>query len=211
MSKTVEAVIDGKVTNEQLGGYTRRTNELLRRINEGTLNFDWVVVEGRTLGDGTQFPTWRAVKLGTHQTVEDLKVAVKTVGHNISDWSNDILGKPEFTISEEQSEQELVKLSVAELGFKNGATRKDIYARANELGLALCPNEVGPQLRLQYKDQPKGGGILVAMEPITDSDGDRLVFSVERNDGGESWLDAAYGSPDIVWFGSYVWVFTRRK
>lgn len=218
MSKTVEAVIDGKLTNEQLGGYTRRTNELLRRINEGTLNFDWamdqlqLVVEGHPLGDGTQFPTWRTVNLGTHKTVDELKTAVKAAGHNISDWANDILGKPAFTISKEaKSELELVKLSVAELGFKNGATRKDIYARAIELGLALCPNEVGPQLRLKYDGQPKGEWILVAMEPISDSDGDPNVFHVKRDDDGKSWLYASYDYPDHVWDGSYVWVFARRK
>ena len=51
---TASAVLDGiKMDDEQLGKLTRRTDELKRRINEGTLEYDWVmgelqqVIEGR--------------------------------------------------------------------------------------------------------------------------------------------------------------------
>ncbi len=170
------------------------------------------VVEGRKLSvNGTQFPTWRTVTIGTHKTVEELKTAIKQAGCYISDWADDILGKKAFTLSSEKTEFELVKISVAELGFKNGATLKDIYAKALELGLDKCPAEVGPQLRLQYDDQPKGEWLLIAMEPISDSDGDPLVFYVMRYDDGESWLYASYDDPDYVWDSQNVWVFARRK
>jgi hypothetical protein len=43
---TASAVLDGiKMDNEQLGKLTRRTDELKRRINEGTLEYDWVMDE----------------------------------------------------------------------------------------------------------------------------------------------------------------------
>lgn len=217
MSKTVQAVIDGKLTNEQLGGLTRRTNEIIRRINEGTLGYDWVmnelqrVTEGRGLGDGSQFQTWRTVKLGTHGTVEELKNAITSAGHNISDWSKDILGKPAFTLAGEESELELVKVTARELGFSKGATRKDIYNRAIEQGLMICPAEVGPQLRLQYADQPIGEWVIIAMEPIIDSGGDPGMFSVRRDGDGESWLNTYCGNPGSVWGADSVFVFGRRK
>ena len=58
-----------------------------------------------------------------------------------------------------------------QLGFPNGATLKEIYAKAKDLGLELCPAEVGPLLRLNYPDQPNGEYLRIAMETINDSDG----------------------------------------
>ena len=158
------------------------------------------------------FPVWRKLKLGTGlKTADDFRAAIKTAGMNIGDYGNDILGKPAFMVSPDEVEVELVNVSVAELGFKDGATRADIYKRASELGLELCPNEVGPQLRLQYTDQPNGEWLLVAMEPITDSDRDLNVFLVERNGDGEQWLRGDRGRPGDFWNGDDRWVFLRRK
>ncbi|MDO8664011.1 MAG: hypothetical protein Q7K44_00445, partial [Candidatus Liptonbacteria bacterium] len=118
------------------------------------------------------FPLWKTIKLDTGlKTADDFRKALKQSGCKIGNWGNDILGNPAFTVSDTETEVDLVNVSVAELGFKNGAPRKDIYERAVSLGLELCPNEVGPQLRLQYTDQPKGEWLRIAMEPITGSDG----------------------------------------
>ena len=158
-----------------------------------------------------EFKVWKTIKLGTGlKTAEDFRKALKKGGHKIGDWGNDILGKPAFTASETEIEVELVVASVAELGFKDGATRKDIYERALSYGLELCPNEVGPQLRLQYEDQPNGEWLLVAMEPIADSDGRLHVFGVARVSHG-SWLYGDYGYPVHFWHGHRRWVFLRRK
>jgi hypothetical protein len=155
--------------------------------------------------------TWKTIKLGTGlQTADDFRKAVKSAGMKIGDWANDILGKPAFTATTSETEVELVVASVAELGFKDGATRKDIYIRAQEFGLDLCPPEVGPQLRLQYTDQSKGEWLVIAMEPITDSVGDLYLFYVELDDG-ERWLDANDGRPDVFWDGYDRFVFLRRK
>ena len=154
----------------------------------------------------------RYIKLGTGQKDADgFRKALKTAKCGIGDWANDIIGKPAFTVATEEIEVDLVIVTVEELGFKDGAKRSDIYKRAIELGLQLCPNEVGPQLRLQYMDQPKGQWLLIGMEPITDSDGNLRVFGVERNDVGKLWLYANYGSPVYVWDGSHRWVFLRPR
>jgi hypothetical protein len=166
---------------------------------------------GRLQVIGATFPTWKTIKLGTGlQNACEFRGALKNAGFRIGDWGNDILGKPAFKVSPKETSIELVQVTVAELGFKDGATRKDIYERAISLGLELCPNEVGPQLRLQYKDQPKGEWLLIAMEPITDLNGDLKVFYVGHADAG-LWLDGHFGNPDNVWHGSRRWVFARRK
>jgi hypothetical protein len=157
------------------------------------------------------FPTWKTIKLGCGlQTADDFRKKVMEVGMKIGDWANDILGNPAFTATTSETEVELVIASVAELGFKDGATRKDIYVRAQEFGLDLCPPEVGPQLRLQYTDQPKGEWLVIAMEPITDSDGDLNLFRVAHGGGGP-WLDAHGGHPGRFWVGDGRLVFLRRK
>lgn len=158
------------------------------------------------------FKTFRTLKLGTGiKDADGFRKALKKADCNIGDWGNNILGKPAFKVAEAETEVELVVVSNAELGFENGATVKETYARAKELGLELCPNEVGPQLRLQYKDQPKGGWLLIAMEPITDSGGDLYVFYVERYGDGKQWLRGSFGHPDYRWHASSCWVFLRRK
>jgi hypothetical protein len=213
---TVRAVVDGKMNDEQLGAYTRKSDELKRRINEGTLPFEIVLIGLQSLVEGRfqrVWGVWKTIKLGTGglKNADDFRKALKKANCGIGDRGNDILGKPAFTVDDTKKEVELVNVSVAELGFKEGARYADICKRANELGLDLCPAEVGPQLRLQYKDQPKGEWLLVAMEAITSSRGDLDVFCVVRNGGGERWLDADYGNSDCFCFANHRFVFLRRK
>jgi len=155
--------------------------------------------------------TWMTIKLGTLKNVEEIRQALKVGGNNIGDWANDILGKPAFTVSETEQAVELVNVSVEELGFKQGACYADICKRALELGLDLCPAEVGPQLRLQWKDQSKGTYVVVAMNAITVSDGDLSVFSVGRYGGGGQFLSANGGSAGYVWSSVVRFLFLRRK
>jgi hypothetical protein len=159
----------------------------------------------------SEFKVFKTIKLGTGlKTADDFRKAIKENKMRISDWASDILGKPAFTVAAEETELDLVVVSVAELGFKNGATREQIYARAKELGLDLCPAEVGPQLCLQDKDQINREWWVVAMEPITDSDGSLELFRVRR-DGSGLWLRSCYASPGYVWDADDRFVFSRRK
>jgi len=157
------------------------------------------------------FKIWKTIKLSTGlKTAKDFRKVLKKNGNRIGGWGDDILGQSAFTVSDTEKDVDLVKVSVAELGFKDGATRKDIYDRALELGLQLCPAEVGPQLRLQYADQPKGEWLRIAMEPITGSGGDPHVFYVAHDSDGR-WLHGSYGPPNLFWNGDYRFVFLRSK
>ena len=158
------------------------------------------------------FQIWKTIKLGATglKTAEDFRCALRDGNFRLSDWALDILAKPAFAVATEETTVDLVRVNVAELGFKKGARRDQIYDRARELGLELCPAEVGPQLRLQHKDQPSGEWLVIGMEPITDSVGYLHVFNVARGDSG-LWLIADCGHPAHVWDADNHWVFCRPR
>ncbi len=77
MKTTTNVVVDGtKMSDEQLGKLTRRSDELKRRINEGTLEYDWVanelqrVIEGPT--EAVEHPpTQSTLMLQLHELTVD--------------------------------------------------------------------------------------------------------------------------------------------
>ncbi len=155
----------------------------------------------------TPFRVWKTIRLGTGlKTADDFRRAIRGDGKKISDWANDILGQPEFIVADAPIEVRLVNVSAAELGLTNGGTRKQIYDRALRRGLKLCSPEVGPQLRLQYTDQPLNEWILVGMKPIARFEGNLSVFDVERVEVG-LLLFSTHGHPEAVWDADVRWVF----
>ncbi len=146
-----------------------------------------------------RFSIWKTIEIGTGlKTSYDFCKAIRDAGMGSTSWADDVLGKSEFVTAPIKAEVDLTMVSVRDLGFKEGATLGQIYARAKELGLELCPPEVGPQLRLQYPDQPMEMSIFIAMEPIRHPDGELCVFTVQRNASG-LWLDINCLGPDYVW------------
>ena len=166
------------------------------------------VGEVKLIRSSSSFPTWKTIQLGTHKDVKALSKAIVAKKNRISDWGNDILKRT--SVSSKEGSVDLVKMTVAELGLTKGGTREQIYIKAQELGLDLCLAEVGPQLRLQYQDQPSGEWILIGMEPISDSRGCPGVFGVGPG-GVARWLCADGGRPGLFWNPEFVWVFARRK
>jgi hypothetical protein len=112
-------------------------------------------------------PIWRTAILGTYKTIAALRDALHANRIDVGDTADEILGRPAFNLSKMTRGARLVVLAVSELGFEEeGASLADIYARARQLGLELCPAEVGPELRLQYLNQPLGEFLHIAMAPI---------------------------------------------
>lgn len=121
------------------------------------------------------------------------------------DYTKNLISKTEF--SGKQETYNLVQFTVEQLGFPNGATTDEIYAKAQKLGLELCPPEVGPQLRLAY---PGKDWKLIAMKQITDRDGGPNVFDLDF-DGGRLGLGGIDARPDDRWDAGNPWVFRFRK
>ncbi|MGB8815658.1 MAG: hypothetical protein WCC74_00235 [Minisyncoccia bacterium] len=158
--------------------------------------------------------TWKiskSIKLGTIKCVEKIRQSYKDNGHRIHACANDILGKHHFKVSETEKNVQIEGKSVEELGFSASASYADICKRASEIGLDKCPAEVGPQLPLQCKDQPKKTFVVVAMEAIIDSFGRPNLFYLKHNDDGEMCLKAINGRDEIVWHAHTRFLFMRRK
>lgn len=156
------------------------------------------------------FNIWKTITLGLHNDADSYRSAIKKFGFQISDGANDILGKSAFTVTPTKETIDLVVVSVADLGFKNGATYKEICDAALNQGLSLVLAEVGPALRLQYKEGQKGESLYIAMEPISDSDGCLRILDVVY-DFGDLWLLTYYGRSHYGWGAGARFVFCLRK
>jgi hypothetical protein len=128
----------------------------------------------------------------------------------ISDYARYMLNSRDFTTAEKPEAANLVRLTVESLGFPKGATTKEIYERAEELGLELCPAEVGPQYRLKYADQPMNEWFRIGMKLIADQSGDPRVFRLGRNERG-LWLDRYWEEPDGGWDPDDEFAFRLRR
>ncbi|MFA6341140.1 MAG: hypothetical protein WCX27_02815, partial [Candidatus Paceibacterota bacterium] len=127
----------------------------------------------------------------------------------INDYAKSMMDNSDFVTSKKSEEMTLVRLTVADLGFKTGATKEKIYERAKALGLELCPAEVGPNYRLKYKNQPLNEWIYIGMKPVSDSGGYPDVFELGRRGDGV-WL-GGWADPDDEWNSGDEFVFRLRK
>jgi hypothetical protein len=126
-----------------------------------------------------------------------------------------------FTTLTRKHVVEIAALSVADLGFGEGATYGQLITRALELGLAECPLELGPHLRVQFLDQPDSsdgaplthgrappGSITVASSPLDDRDETAKGFYLRRADT-VLWLRGYWSWPGHIWTPEDVLVFSR--
>jgi hypothetical protein len=140
----------------------------------------WPLRQDREPRTTQDFPIWKTIKLGMCKSPDEYRKEFKQARISIGDWGNHILDR--ISCLQDEIEVNLVVLSVFELGFNRSAKYKDLCAKALELGLQLCPAEVGPALRLSYKDQPDGERLRIAMKAITDSYCDSIFEVVHEEE-----------------------------
>jgi hypothetical protein len=144
------------------------------------------------------FQVWRTIALGTRKGVDAYRDALDAASIKVGDAADEILGRPAFPYARTKTEVELVLLSVAELGMEaEAASLSAVYKRAGQIGLELCPGEVGPQLRLNYRNQPLGEALHIAMMPVATYHG-RLTILALTNFGGTISLIGNDGRPDFI-------------
>jgi hypothetical protein len=160
-----------------------------------------------------QAPVWKTVTIGEYKGANAVRAAIDAAPCPIAmgDLADEILGRPAFPFSRTKVDLDLVVVSVAELGFgPDGASLRDIYARAGTFGLDLCPAEVGPILRLNYLDQPLGEFLHVAMRPVATYGGELVDFTL-GNGGSTLLIIGGDAHPDVVLTGGVRFVFVRPR
>lgn len=116
---------------------------------------------------------------------------------------------------------EVLELAVEDLGLPRGGTMPAIRQAALSSGLAPCPLEVGPHLRLQLLGQEEGqigfprtrhcappGSITVVSIPIATDDQTPKGFYLRRIDGS-LWLRGYRSDDQHVWAGTDRLAFCR--
>ena len=169
---------------------------------------------GGTYGSAaSQIPIWKTITLGGYRSANAVRDAMDKAPCPISagEWADEILGRPAFPFNKTKVELDLVVISVSQLGFgEDGASLQDIYARALALGLALCPAEVGPVLRLSYLDQPIGEFLHIAMTPVARYSGELVGFTIANGGAGLLFVGGD-GRAQVVMPGVVRFVFVRPR
>jgi|GEM_PF-3349407 len=185
-----------------------------------------------------EIKVWKTVLIGGGSRV-DIKDSLLSAGYKINrnDWVEGMIDHEQFVTTKERKEFDLVKLTMSELGYEWGSisVRTDsiesiFWEKICALGLELCPPDAGPEIRIQYKDQPSRNGFCIGMRPIwwtsrrglkyayrTRSHG--KVFVVGNDEYNGNWidgLDTYQGASDEIWSArmSHVgneWVFVKPR
>lgn len=142
-------------------------------------------------------PAW-VITVGTHATKDELKKAVTDEGHEFSTSALGLIDTDGFTIETTLRQIGLFTATVAEIGFLKGGEVEYVYAKLDELGYGVCPDETALQLRREYKDQPIEDDdydcLEVVTEPKADANGRDSMLRVVRHSHG-SWVRWASAYP----------------
>ena len=129
--------------------------------------------------------TWKTITIGTFAGSTRLRDELDAMGCHVGAQASEILARPTFAVASHKTDVELVVVTPAQLGFASDTVSlAEVYARARQLGFELAAAEVGPQLRIQYFDQPVGEFLIIAMEPIVTWRGEPMILNVANGGAG---------------------------
>lgn len=126
--------------------------------------FDWREMQALKQAQAAKnFPVWRRITLGVCGSVDAYRNELRKLPDSTGFVLDDI------PVSSTKMDVDLVNISLADLGFKEGAYYHDVCQRIRDVGLKFCAPEVGPALRLDYKDQHDNENLMVLTEDFLGS------------------------------------------
>lgn len=160
----------------------------------------------------TSFPENKinlSVEIGG-KTKEQLIAEMEAAGINIDSYARSMMENADFIPGKTREEATLIRLTVGYLGFTSSVVTDQIYKRAEDLGLELCPPDTGPNYRLKYRNQPRNEWVRIGMKQIADSNGNQHIFRLVRL-GDSLGMDNSWAGPNSRWDPGNECVFRLRK
>lgn len=177
---TVNSVLDGKttLTNEQLGAWTRRTNEIIKRINEGSLDFEesMDLLQGVVIENKHPF---RGVLRGTHE--------IKAIEHAVDCSLEPSKPGSNFTI---------------ELNKKGGVVRlerrgDDLYVDGKKIVFSLSKKQINGKVITGHDLREELSGKKVLSAIILDyllAHPELIPESWKKDEKGNTWFISFWGT-----------------
>jgi hypothetical protein len=166
--------------------------------------------------------TSRHVLSSGGESKAELLSQLREAGVQMNPMALQLFSVDTFETGTEQRELVVEVVSVKDLGLSEGGTFEQITAIAEQRGLALCPLELGPRLRLAFMNQQQGsignvstqncappGSVTVASKPISTEDEVPKGFYL-RVIEGTPWLRGYRSWSGHVWSPQDVLAFVVR-
>ena len=142
---------------------------------------------------------------------KQLEAELEKSGFQINDYAKFMMNSKDFKTEKKPEPADLVRLKVRDLFSDKYPTTNELYKKAQDMGLELCPPEVGPHLRLNYKNQPLNEWFRIAMKQITDPPGGAPGVFDLGCDGDGVWLGGSWAKPGFQWDPEEEFVFQLSR
>ncbi len=164
----------------------------------------------------------RTVRIGGLSKAELLQRLVNA-GIQINAIGQELFADARFRTHEVPTSIDSIQTTVADLGLTHGGVFAQIVEAGTERGLALCPLELGPHLRLALMDQAEGAqgaaqtqhkappGSITLVSPPLSNDEDTLHGFYLRRIEGALWLRGYKSWSGHVWQPEDVLVFVAAR
>jgi len=139
----------------------------------------------------------RTVEVGRLDTL-DLRQQLEAAGIGLNERAQLLFEDERYVASESPRQIETVELELRDLGLVDGGTTAEVHRAAIDGGLAICPLEVAPYLRMQWIDQAEGRWVVVS-SPLTAGGPEVPTGFYLRRVDGRLWLRGYFASSDYIW------------
>lgn len=147
---------------------------------------------------------WQTITLSGLKTSDDYLAALENAKIHVSRWATEAIKLADLLPS--CREVDLVELADSDLVHLGGYVDLISATGVKQLGLGYIRVPSVLDLRLQYRTQPRGERLFMAMRPINIRD-EPLIFVVENCQNGLS-LDVKGGRTFVA---KSLWVFNMPK
>jgi hypothetical protein len=195
--KTAKAVVTGKSGEKPLDPIRRKMDEIVRRLEQRTLDPIWTERKLQEIVEGPKWKVWDSVIMGSgkYRAIDGFIRAFDrdkgwSINHPVEECLREMFRTVRFPELAQKRIADLVIVTAKDLdvgpagseGYDRYCFRLgEAYARARALGLSPCPLEAGLRALLTIEDEDDEG-YLVASDPLMDRANEPyIVCSNEMN------------------------------